>query len=171
MDSCVHPFESGEIHPCYAQQWLIHSHCHAIIQCVSYCIFPFSYWWWLELFPVFDYSEQHCCANLIFQCTFLLEKNYGLFTQWFLLQVCNWFSVTRELGVVVLACNSSTWEAEAGELRVQGQLVLHSKTLSQKVCGKLPKHCMHIWIKEKKLKINLKVCGGRGVGRCRRTPS
>jgi hypothetical protein len=35
-------------------------------------------------------------------------------------------------GVVTHACNSSTWEAEAGGSRAQGQPGLHSKTLYPK---------------------------------------
>jgi hypothetical protein len=37
-----------------------------------------------------------------------------------------------ELCWVVHTCNSSTWEVEAGGLRIWGQSQLHSKTLSQK---------------------------------------
>jgi hypothetical protein len=36
------------------------------------------------------------------------------------------------MGMVVHSCNPSTWEAEAGGLRVQGQPWLHNETLSQK---------------------------------------
>jgi hypothetical protein len=36
------------------------------------------------------------------------------------------------MGRVLHTCNPSTWEAETGGFRVQGQPWLHSKTLSQK---------------------------------------
>jgi hypothetical protein len=37
-----------------------------------------------------------------------------------------------QLGMVVHTCGPSIWEAEAGRLRIWGQLGLHSETLSQK---------------------------------------
>jgi hypothetical protein len=37
-----------------------------------------------------------------------------------------------ELGVVAHTCNSSTWEAEVGGQRVQGQPALHNETYLKK---------------------------------------
>jgi hypothetical protein len=39
---------------------------------------------------------------------------------------------TLELGMMIHACNLSTWEAEAGGSIVQGQPGLYSENLSQK---------------------------------------
>jgi hypothetical protein len=40
---------------------------------------------------------------------------------------------SRKLGMVVQACNASTWEGEAVRSQVPGQPELHSETLSQTV--------------------------------------
>lgn len=39
------------------------------------------------------------------------------------------------LGMVVHTCNRSTWDSYRGRMRVQGQLVLNSKGLSEEVVG------------------------------------
>jgi hypothetical protein len=46
--------------------------------------------------------------------------------------VLPWWKADKVLGVVAHTCNPSTSEAEAGGWRVEGQLGLHNKTLSQK---------------------------------------
>jgi hypothetical protein len=50
---------------------------------------------------------------------------------------------TQKLGVMVHACNPSTWEAEARGLWIQGQHGLHSKTLSQ--TQSILKHWIKNW--------------------------
>jgi hypothetical protein len=46
-------------------------------------------------------------------------------------------------GMVAHICNSSSREVEAGRLKVWGQPVLHSKTLSQKKKKKKTKNLVH----------------------------